>query len=105
MHGGAHELGVPVPQGGEGTLFSPIVTEGPVFAMCMAGAHDQATLVKWIQGLQETNPILAQVPVVFRLARSTGELLTTSRLEEQSPPHGSPRDQEEDALQAQPQQG
>ncbi|XP_059123476.1 evolutionarily conserved signaling intermediate in Toll pathway, mitochondrial [Peromyscus eremicus] len=82
------------------------VTEGPIFAMCMAGAHDQATLVKWIQGLQETNPALAQVPVVFRLARSTGELLTTSRLEEQSPPHGPPKGQEEDeAPQAQQQQG
>ncbi|XP_006982421.1 evolutionarily conserved signaling intermediate in Toll pathway, mitochondrial [Peromyscus maniculatus bairdii] len=82
------------------------VTEGPVFAMCMAGAHDQATLAKWIQGLQETNPALAQVPVVFRLARSTGELMTTSRLEEQSPPHGPPKGQEEDeAPQAQQQQG
>lgn len=74
--------------------------------MCMAGAHDQATLAKWIQGLQETNPALAQVPVVFRLARSTGELMTTSRLEEQSPPHGPPKGQEEDeAPQAQQQQG
>ncbi|CAH6858017.1 evolutionarily conserved signaling intermediate in Toll pathway, mitochondrial [Phodopus roborovskii] len=82
------------------------VTEGPVFAMCMAGAHDQATLVKWIQGLQETNPTLAQIPVVFRLARSTGELLTTSRLEGQSPPDGPPKGQEEDeGLQTQPQQG
>ncbi|XP_058146515.1 evolutionarily conserved signaling intermediate in Toll pathway, mitochondrial [Dasypus novemcinctus] len=54
------------------------VEEGPVFAMCMAGAHDQATLAKWIQGLQETNPALARIPVVFRLAASTGELLAAS---------------------------
>ncbi|KAL1781386.1 evolutionarily conserved signaling intermediate in Toll pathway, mitochondrial isoform X1 [Sigmodon hispidus] len=82
------------------------VTEGPIFAICMAGAHDQATLVKWIQGLQETNPVLAQVPVVFRLARSTGELLTTSRLERESPPHNPPKGQEEDeAFQTQQQQG
>lgn len=83
------------------------VTEGPVFAMCMTGAHDQATLVKWIQGLQETNPTLAQIPVVFRLARSTGELLTTSKLEGQSPPHSPPKGPEEDdeAIQAQQQQG
>lgn len=74
--------------------------------MCMAGAHDQATLVKWIQGLQETNPALAQIPVVFRLARSTGELLTTSRLEGQSTSHVPPKGQEEDeVLQAQQQQG
>jgi signaling intermediate in Toll pathway protein len=83
------------------------VTEGPVFAMCMAGAHDQATLIKWIQGLQETNPTLAQIPVVFRLARSTGELLTTSRLEGQSPPHSPPKGPEEDdeTIQAEQQQG
>ncbi|XP_021499512.1 evolutionarily conserved signaling intermediate in Toll pathway, mitochondrial [Meriones unguiculatus] len=82
------------------------VTEGPIFAICMAGAHDQATLVKWIQALQETNPILAQIPVVFRLARSTGELVTTSRMEGQSPPHVPPKGQEEDeTLQAQQQQG
>lgn len=75
--------------------------------MCMAGAHDQATLVKWIQGLQETNPTLAQIPVVFRLARSTRELLTTSRLEKQSPHHNPPKGPEEDdeAIQAQQQQG
>uniref|UniRef100_A0A8I5ZQV7 Evolutionarily conserved signaling intermediate in Toll pathway, mitochondrial n=1 Tax=Rattus norvegicus TaxID=10116 RepID=A0A8I5ZQV7_RAT len=83
------------------------VTEGPVFAMCMTGAHDQATLVKWIQGLQETNPTLAQIPVVFRLARSTGELLATTRLEGQSPPHSPPKGPEEDdeAIQAQQRQG
>uniref|UniRef100_A0A8D1B484 Evolutionarily conserved signaling intermediate in Toll pathway, mitochondrial n=1 Tax=Sus scrofa TaxID=9823 RepID=A0A8D1B484_PIG len=54
------------------------VEEGPVFAICMAGAHDQATLAKWIQGLQETNPALARIPVVFRLAGSAGELLASS---------------------------
>uniref|UniRef100_A0A8D2DY16 ECSIT C-terminal domain-containing protein n=1 Tax=Sciurus vulgaris TaxID=55149 RepID=A0A8D2DY16_SCIVU len=42
------------------------VEEGPIFAMCIAGAHDQVTLAKWIQGLQETNPALAQIPVIFR---------------------------------------
>ncbi|XP_021027851.1 evolutionarily conserved signaling intermediate in Toll pathway, mitochondrial isoform X2 [Mus caroli] len=83
------------------------VTEGPVFAMCMAGGHDQATLIKWIQGLQETNPTLAQIPVVFRLARSTRELLTTSRLEGQSPPHSSPKgpEEEDEAIQVEQQQG
>ncbi|KAH0628705.1 hypothetical protein JD844_010134 [Phrynosoma platyrhinos] len=50
------------------------VEEGPVFAMCMAGAGDQATLAKWIVGLQETNPILCQMPVVFRLTPGPREL-------------------------------
>ncbi|MBN3305781.1 ECSIT protein, partial [Amia calva] len=43
------------------------VAEGPVFAMCMAGSGDQATLFKWISGLQETNPVLGRTPTVFRL--------------------------------------
>ncbi|XP_072704557.1 evolutionarily conserved signaling intermediate in Toll pathway, mitochondrial isoform X1 [Ciconia boyciana] len=43
------------------------VEEGPVFALCMAGAGDQRTLGKWIAGLQEANPVLGRTPVVFRL--------------------------------------
>lgn len=58
------------------------VEEGPVFAICIAGAHDQETLAKWIQGLQEANPALARIPVVFRLAGSSGELRTASGLED-----------------------
>ncbi|XP_015263028.1 PREDICTED: evolutionarily conserved signaling intermediate in Toll pathway, mitochondrial [Gekko japonicus] len=58
------------------------VEEGPVFAMCMAGAGDQATLAKWIVGLQETNPVLAQTPVVFRLTPGPRELQGRPDLEE-----------------------
>ncbi|XP_044299527.1 evolutionarily conserved signaling intermediate in Toll pathway, mitochondrial [Varanus komodoensis] len=58
------------------------VEEGPVFAMCMAGAGDQATLAKWIVGLQETNPILRQTPVVFRLTPSPQELQASTKLED-----------------------
>ncbi|NXX41756.1 ECSIT protein, partial [Tricholaema leucomelas] len=43
------------------------VEEGPVFALCMAGAGDRRTLGKWIAGLQRTNPVLGHTPVVFRL--------------------------------------
>ncbi|KAM9685637.1 evolutionarily conserved signaling intermediate in Toll pathway, mitochondrial isoform 1-T2 [Trichechus inunguis] len=83
------------------------VEEGPVFAMCMAGAHDQATLAKWIQGLQETNPALARIPVVFRLAGSTGELLAASPgLEEPPPPPPAQgQEEEDDNLQRRQQQG
>lgn len=78
-------------------LFPPTVEEGPVFAICMAGAHDQATLAKWIQGLQETNPALAQIPVVFRLAGSTGELReSSSGVKEPPPPPPPPEGQEEE---------
>lgn len=84
-------------------LSLPTVEEGPIFAMCMAGAHDQATLAKWIQGLQETNPALAQIPVVFRLAASTGELLASSGLEEPSPPPPEEQEEEEDDPQRQQQ--
>ncbi|XP_039106968.1 evolutionarily conserved signaling intermediate in Toll pathway, mitochondrial isoform X2 [Hyaena hyaena] len=80
------------------------VEEGPIFAICMAGAHDQATLAKWIQGLQETNPALAQIPVVFCLAGSTGELLATSSgLEEPPPPPPEGQEEEEDNQQRQQQ--
>ncbi|XP_045630492.1 evolutionarily conserved signaling intermediate in Toll pathway, mitochondrial isoform X2 [Ursus americanus] len=73
------------------------VEEGPVFAICMAGAHDQATLAKWIQGLQENNPALAQIPVVFRLAGSTGELReSSSGVKEPPPPPPPPEGQEEE---------
>ncbi|KAM6100919.1 evolutionarily conserved signaling intermediate in Toll pathway, mitochondrial [Pterocles gutturalis] len=43
------------------------VEEGPVFALCMAGAGDRRTLGKWITGLQEANPVLGHTPVIFRL--------------------------------------
>ncbi|XP_032060896.1 evolutionarily conserved signaling intermediate in Toll pathway, mitochondrial, partial [Aythya fuligula] len=47
------------------------VEEGPVFALCMAGAGDQRTLAKWLAGLQETNPVLGRTPVLFRLGGGT----------------------------------
>ncbi|KAM6111681.1 LOW QUALITY PROTEIN: evolutionarily conserved signaling intermediate in Toll pathway, mitochondrial [Phoenicopterus ruber ruber] len=43
------------------------VEEGPIFALCMAGAGDRHTLGKWIAGLQEANPVLGHTPVIFRL--------------------------------------
>lgn len=50
------------------------VDEGPVFAMCMTGQGDQATLNHWISGLQENNPILGHVPTLFRLSIGPSEL-------------------------------
>lgn len=50
------------------------VDEGPVFAMCMTGQGDQATLNQWISGLQQNNPILGQVPTLFRLDAGPKEL-------------------------------
>ncbi|XP_034712692.1 evolutionarily conserved signaling intermediate in Toll pathway, mitochondrial isoform X1 [Etheostoma cragini] len=41
--------------------------EGPVFAMCMTSQGDEAVLNQWISGLQQNNPILGQVPTLFRL--------------------------------------
>ncbi|XP_033029303.1 evolutionarily conserved signaling intermediate in Toll pathway, mitochondrial isoform X2 [Lacerta agilis] len=60
------------------------VEEGPVFAMCMAGAGDQATLAKWIVGLQKTNPVLRQTPVVFRLTPGPRELQSGTNLDDDS---------------------
>lgn len=48
--------------------------EGAVYAMCMTGQHDQTTLAKWISGLQENNPMLGQIPTVFRLDSGIREL-------------------------------
>lgn len=52
--------------------------EGPVYAMCMTSQGDQATLSQWISGLQETCPILGQIPTVFRLESGPRELQTSS---------------------------
>lgn len=48
--------------------------EGPVFAMCMTSQGNQATLNQWISGLQQDNPILGQVPTLFRLDPGPREL-------------------------------
>ncbi|XP_051935764.1 evolutionarily conserved signaling intermediate in Toll pathway, mitochondrial [Hippocampus zosterae] len=56
--------------------------EGPVFAMCMTSQGDQATLNQWISGLQESNPILGQIPTVFRLQAGTRELRAETSREE-----------------------
>lgn len=50
------------------------VDEGPVFAMCMTSQGDQATLNQWISGLQQNNPILGQIPTLFRLDAGPKEL-------------------------------
>lgn len=50
------------------------VDEGPVYAMCMTSQGDQSTLNQWISGLQENNPILGQVPTLFRLEAGPKEL-------------------------------
>ncbi|KAM4889210.1 evolutionarily conserved signaling intermediate in Toll pathway, mitochondrial [Thomomys bottae] len=84
------------------------VEEGPVFAMCIAGAHDQATLAKWIQGLQETNPALAQIPVIFRLSGVSGEPLTPPGMEKPEPgplPEGHLDDDERGQRQQQSHRG
>ncbi|NWR39918.1 ECSIT protein, partial [Tachuris rubrigastra] len=44
------------------------VEEGPVFALCVAGAGDRHTLGRWISGLQEENLVLGSTPVIFRLS-------------------------------------
>ncbi|XP_078069593.1 evolutionarily conserved signaling intermediate in Toll pathway, mitochondrial [Mustelus asterias] len=50
------------------------VDEGPIFAMCQAGSGDQASLAKWISGLQLSNPSLGRTPVLFRIGPGPREL-------------------------------
>ncbi|XP_066536819.1 evolutionarily conserved signaling intermediate in Toll pathway, mitochondrial isoform X2 [Hoplias malabaricus] len=57
------------------------VEEAPVYAMCMAGQSDQATLARWISSLQETNPILGQIPTIFRLESGSRELQTAAEMQ------------------------
>ncbi|XP_036379049.1 evolutionarily conserved signaling intermediate in Toll pathway, mitochondrial [Megalops cyprinoides] len=71
------------------------VDEGLVFAMCMAGQGDQATLAKWISGLQETNPILGRTATVFRLESGVRELQSTAEPEPETGPS-----EEEEVLQS-----
>ncbi|KAL4648209.1 evolutionarily conserved signaling intermediate in Toll pathway, mitochondrial [Arapaima gigas] len=71
------------------------VDEGPVFAMCMAGQGDQATIAKWISGLQETNPILGRTPVLFRLESSTRDLQQPTESEPEPEPQSEPSVEEE----------
>ncbi|KAF3697480.1 Evolutionarily conserved signaling intermediate in Toll pathway, mitochondrial Precursor [Channa argus] len=63
--------------------------EGPVFAMCMTNHGDQATLNQWISGLQQNNPILGQVPTLFRLDAGPRELQGVETDSQQSHPHRS----------------
>ncbi|XP_032067441.1 evolutionarily conserved signaling intermediate in Toll pathway, mitochondrial [Thamnophis elegans] len=65
-------------------FYTDKVKEGPVFAMCMVGAEDKATLAKWIVGLQETNPILHDITVIFRLTHSPQELQCNQETEGES---------------------
>ncbi|XP_051754580.1 evolutionarily conserved signaling intermediate in Toll pathway, mitochondrial [Ctenopharyngodon idella] len=64
--------------GDDESFYVDDVEEGPIYAMCMAGQGDQATLSQWISGLQETCPILGQIPTVFRLESGPRELQTSS---------------------------
>ncbi|CAM9919774.1 unnamed protein product [Lampetra fluviatilis] len=51
------------------------VEEGPVFAMCMVGCGDQATLGHWLSGLQLSNPVLGRTPIIFRLESTPSDLV------------------------------
>ncbi|KAG9338187.1 hypothetical protein JZ751_026937 [Albula glossodonta] len=75
-----------------------VVEEGPVFAMCMAEKGDQATLAKWISGLQETNPILGRIATVFRVESGPCEIQSAAAPEsapaQESEPEPEPAEEE-----------
>ncbi|XP_054914730.1 evolutionarily conserved signaling intermediate in Toll pathway, mitochondrial [Poeciliopsis prolifica] len=70
--------------------------EGPVFAMCMSGRGDQATLNQWISGLQQNNPILGRIPTLFRLDAGTRELEGAADIEADHSHRPHPQSQRED---------
>ncbi|XP_077980304.1 evolutionarily conserved signaling intermediate in Toll pathway, mitochondrial-like [Glandiceps talaboti] len=45
----------------------PVHKEGPVFAMCATSDNSQESLRTWINNLQEENPNLGNIPVVFNI--------------------------------------
>lgn len=63
--------------------------------MCMTSQGDQATLNQWISGLQQTNPILGQVPTLFRLDPGPRELQAPAD-EESDHHHPPPETQREE---------
>ncbi|CAN2391780.1 regulation of oxidoreductase activity [Pristimantis euphronides] len=71
------------------------VEEGPVYAMCMAGSGDERTLGKWLTGLQETNPILGQLPVLFRLTSGPQEISPPAQEEAKSSKEEAMEEEEE----------
>ncbi|KAM7365902.1 hypothetical protein PAMP_015382 [Pampus punctatissimus] len=71
--------------------------EGPVFAMCMTSQGDQATLNQWISGLQQTNPILGQVPTLFRLDAGPGVLQAPANTESDHHHQAHPETQGEES--------
>ncbi|XP_076829718.1 evolutionarily conserved signaling intermediate in Toll pathway, mitochondrial [Brachyhypopomus gauderio] len=66
------------------------VEEGLVYAMCMAGRGDQATLAQWICSLQETNPMLGHIPTIFRLESGPRELQTAAGVRHSAGPDSQP---------------
>ncbi|XP_011877788.1 PREDICTED: evolutionarily conserved signaling intermediate in Toll pathway, mitochondrial [Vollenhovia emeryi] len=57
-------------------IVAPTVHEqndGTYFAMCATGTSTKDSLLSWIRCLQQKNPILTVIPVVFKLMSSTRE--------------------------------
>lgn len=73
--------------GDEETFDVEDLDEGPVFAMCMTSQGDQAVLNQWISGLQQNNPILGQVPTLFRLDAGPQELQAAAAADTESGHH------------------
>ncbi|XP_027024946.2 evolutionarily conserved signaling intermediate in Toll pathway, mitochondrial isoform X2 [Tachysurus fulvidraco] len=71
------------------------VVEGAVYAMCMTGQGDQATLAQWISGLQENNPILGKIPTVFRLDSGLKKLQKVEDIRHDSRQNQCPGTEEE----------
>lgn len=67
------------------------VDDGPVYAMCMSGQGDQATLNLWVSGLQQTNPVLGRVPTLFRLDPGPRELRAAEEADPEAGASSDPR--------------
>uniref|UniRef100_A0A915I2R5 Evolutionarily conserved signaling intermediate in Toll pathway, mitochondrial n=1 Tax=Romanomermis culicivorax TaxID=13658 RepID=A0A915I2R5_ROMCU len=51
-------------------------SDGTILALVITGSSSKESLAYWLRFLQEYNPSLKEIPVVFRISSPTGELVT-----------------------------
>lgn len=56
--------------------------DGIILAMCVTGTSSRDSLLSWIKLLQQLNPALAEIPVVFRLHTPPSELQTVKEVQQ-----------------------
>ncbi|XP_022188581.2 evolutionarily conserved signaling intermediate in Toll pathway, mitochondrial-like [Nilaparvata lugens] len=78
------------------SLFAPPVSElaiqtsvheqedGVYYAVCCTGSSGKDSLLSWVRILQRTNPILGEVPILFKFSSPTRDLVSTDAKDKDS---------------------